>query len=339
MRILVLPLALALAATTGQAQNGKPLSMTMTMSMSSPKQPAPVVMMAIKTQLSSNGMGRSDFLSTDSAGSKPAMSLPGDTIRAPILQPGTYSIGKLGNDTTRIVDPAHKIVWIRLNSDSKKLMANAQATVNSQMTNVDVSAARVQPDSTVEGITVEHWRVIDNHVQTTKFMGYSNSNVTKNTYDFYVAPGFDMGASGWDPASAMPHGGADSAYNAKLKTAMTTAMKGMPLAMRMQVNMVDNKGKTTSIGMSMKATNISRSEPPASIFVIPAGYRVKREPPPVVYNPGAGTTAAMPGMPKAGADTTHKNLLDTAGKAAGTDAANSANDAVKAKIKSAIHFP
>jgi hypothetical protein len=134
-------------------------------------------------------------------------------------------------------------------------------------TSFDVSAQRVQPDSTIEGIAVQHWRVIDNSASK-----YVNS---KSTYDVFTAPGFDVGLSKqFNPGAAAVTG--DPNYDAKRNAAWAQAMQGLPLLMRAQTQMLVNPGKSQSFSMLMRATNISRGDPPASVFILPSGYTAVR---------------------------------------------------------------
>jgi hypothetical protein len=75
----------------------------------------------------------------------------------------------------------------------------------------------------------------------------------------------------FDPKNFAPPTG-DSAYNAKRAAAWAQALNGLPLLMRMQMEVLVYEGKPFSMGMTMRATNISRGDPPASLFVLPAGY-------------------------------------------------------------------
>jgi len=115
--------------------------------------------------------------------------------------------------------------------------------------------------------------------------------------------------------------------------------------MRTTMQILDNKGKATSVSMAMLVSNISRADPPASVFVLPAGYAtVRGSLMSATVAPGtAGTAGAAPAgvpvMPGVGGDTTHASILDTAAKQTGTDATNNAGQAVKQKLKSVIHFP
>ena len=141
----------------------------------------------------------------------------------------------------------------------------AKAIGHISYTNVEVSAQRVQPDSTIEGIAVQHWRVIDNAIIEKK-------TSQKSTTDIYTAPGLDVNVGNdFNPTKFVGVVG-DSAYGAKRAAAWGQALTGLPLLMRMQMDILVYEGKPISMGMIMRATNISRGDPPASLFVIPAGY-------------------------------------------------------------------
>jgi hypothetical protein len=331
--IFLLGLTVA-AAPAGRRQSGQGLSMLMTMTMNSPQFPKPTVMMMSQIRFSSSGKGRGDWLPTDSA-KTPAPAPPtGD--RPPLLRPGTYSLSKKGNDTTLVVDPAQKKVWVMLKSDNAATAATAQSLAHDEYVNVDVSAQRVQPDTTIAGIAVQHWRIVDNHTQRVHSFGSTTSSIVKSNYEIYSAPAFDLG--GFNPASSMGALANDSVYGPKLRAAMIQAMPGLPLMMRTQMQILDNKGKAMSFSMAMLVSNISRGDPPASIFVVPAGYTTVRASFAGAPVQGAGAApGSIAGMPHG--DTTHRSLLDTVAKQSGTNATNSANQAIQQKIKSAIHFP
>jgi hypothetical protein len=339
---------------SGTGQSGKGLSMIMTTTMNMPQFPKPMVMMMAQIRLSSSGKARADWLSTDSAKTPEPHPAAGD--RPPILQPGTYSLGRKGGDTTYIVDPTQKKIWIMLKSDNAASMASAQKIVRDEYVNVDVSAQRVQPDTTIAGFSVQHWRVVDNHTTRSHAFGTTNSMIFKANYEFYSAPEFEI--AGFSPAdmfTGMGGAAADTTYTAKLRSAMVQAMPGYPLMMRTTMQILDNKGKATSVSMAMLVSNISRADPPASIFALPAGYATVRGSlmsatvapgtagtagaAPAGAAPTGAAPAGVPVMPGVGGDTTHASLLDTAAKQSGTDATNNAGQAVKQKLKSVIHFP
>jgi hypothetical protein len=311
-RYALLALGLSAITPSGAGQAGKGLTMTMTMTMSTPMQPQSVTMFMAKAQISSSGKGRTDYLPTDASKAMP-QAPPATGDRPPMLRVGTYTLNKRANDTTLVVDPSQHKVWVLLKSDRPPV-----SPVHESYTSVAISSQRVMPDSAVGGITVQHWRVTDNHTQTRM--------IFKGVYDIYSAPDFDPG--GFNPASSLSSfGKGDTAYAEKLHAAMAQAMVGYPLRMTMQMNMMDSKGKTTTVSMAMTVTNIIRGDPPADIFVVPAGYTTVRG---SLFTTSAGTTG----------DTAHKaSILDTAAKQAGANAATDANNAVQQKVKSMIHFP
>jgi hypothetical protein len=207
--------------------------------------------MSSKMQMSSSGLARSDVLPTGAA--KPPVDPTSD--KPPLMVPGTYSLGKKGNDTTYLIDPSRKKYWVILRPKG--------LTHGMTYTSFDVSAQRVQPDSTIEGIPVQHWRVTDN--STSKYVN------AKSTYDVYSAPAFDVGlAKQFNPGAMAVTG--EPAYDAKRNAAWAQAFQGLPLLMRTQTQMLVYQGKPTSFSMVMRATNISRGDPPASVFAFPSGY-------------------------------------------------------------------
>jgi hypothetical protein len=248
------PVLLTLAMPPSPArrlQSGTGLTMTVTITSTSTDAPKPSVFMSSKMQINSAGLARSDVLPTGDA--SPPAAPTGD--RAPLMVPGTYSLGKKGNDTTFLIDPRQKKYWVILRP--KGLHGGMTYT------SFDVTAQRIQPDSTIEGIPVQHWRVTDNSVSK-----YVNA---KSTYDVFVAPGFDIGlARDYNPGSAAVTG--DPNYDAKRSAAWAQAMPGLPLLMRTQTQMLVSQGKSQSFSMVMRATNIKRGDPPASVFAFPSGY-------------------------------------------------------------------
>jgi hypothetical protein len=244
------PALVALAIS--HRQSGKGLTMTVTVTSTSTDDPKPSVFMSSKMQMSSTGQARSDVLPT---GEQPPRAAPtGD--KPPYLVPGTFSLGKKGNDTTFLFDPSRKKYWVMV-------LPKGGGVHGMTYTSFDVSAQRVQPDSTIEGIPVQHWRVTDNSVSK-----YVNA---KSTYDVYTAPAFDVGLAKQMNPGAMAVTG-DPAYDAKRSAAWAQAFQGLPLLMRTQTQMLVYQGKPQSMSMVMRATNISRGDPPASAFAFPSGY-------------------------------------------------------------------
>ena len=244
-------LALAIPPSSARRLQSGGLTMTVTVTSTSTDDPKPSVFMSSKMQMSSSGLARSDVLPTGEA--KPPVDPTGD--KPPLMVPGTYSLGKKGNDTTYLIDPSRKKYWVILRPKG--------LTHGMTYTSFDVSAQRVQPDSTIEGIPVQHWRVTDN--STSKYVN------AKSTYDVYSAPAFDVGlAKQFNPGAMAVTG--EPAYDAKRNAAWAQAFQGLPLLMRTQTQMLVYQGKPTSFSMVMRATNISRGDPPASVFAFPSGY-------------------------------------------------------------------
>jgi hypothetical protein len=244
------------ASSARGLQGGKGLTLTMSTSSTSPAEATPTVMMVVKLQMNSSGLVRGDVLPSGSP--TPSAAPAGD--KPPILVPGTYSLSKKGSDTTFVLDPSQKKYWIVVPPASQQTVGRVQYT------NVEVSAQRVQPDSTVEGFPVQHWRVIDNVV-----IGGTTSS--KSTYDIYSAPEFGTAlAAGYFSPTAFAQATGDAAYGAKRSAAFTQAMPGVSLLMRTQTQIQVKQGKPMSMGMIMRATNISRGDPPGSVFAMPAGY-------------------------------------------------------------------
>jgi hypothetical protein len=242
-------------------QTAKGVTLTMTVYSTSPGEPTPSVMTVGKLSVSSKGQVRSDVMPNGSATPPPAPM--GD--KPPMLVPGTYALRKNGNDTTFVIDPSQKKYWVVIAPGA----AAAKAMSRLHYSNVDVSSQRVQPDSTIEGIAVQHWRVIDNAIIEKK-------TSQKSTYDIYTAQDFAINMGGaFDAANFAPPTG-DSAYNVKRAAAWAQALHGLPLLMRMQMEILVYEGKPMSMGMIMRATNISPGDPPASLFVLPAGYTLVR---------------------------------------------------------------
>jgi len=250
-------LGLATPASSARGlQSGKGLTLTMTTSSTSPEEPTPSIMMVLKLQMNSSGLARGDVLPNGPPTPRTAPS--GD--KPPMLVPGTYSLGKKGSDTTFLLDPSQKKYWIVVAPTGQKGIGHVEYT------NVVVSAQRVQPDSSIEGIPVQHWRVIDNAV-----LGGTTSS--KSTYDIYSAPEFGTSlTAGQFSPSTLAQSTGDSAYGAKRYAAFAQAMPGVSLLMRTQTQIQVKQGKPMSMGMIMRATNISRGDPPASVFAMPAGY-------------------------------------------------------------------
>jgi hypothetical protein len=257
----LLVLAMAMPLSPAHGQSGKGLTLTMTTSSTSPDQPTPSVMMVVKLQMSSNGLMRGDVLPD---GSTTPRSAPVGN-KPPVLVPGTYSLAKKGSDTTFLIDPSQKKYWIVLRPSAQKAIGHVQYT------NVDVSAQRVQPDSSIEGIPVQHWRVIDNVV-------IAGTTSSKSTYDVYSAAEFgtSLTTGQFSLAQSTAITG-DPVYGAKRAAAFAQAMPGVPLLMRTQTQIQVNQGKSMSMGMVMQASQISRGDPPGSVFAMPTGYSLVQQ--------------------------------------------------------------
>jgi hypothetical protein len=355
----VLALGIGLATVTAPAttqQAGKGLTVTMTTTMTTSASPAPQVFTIVKAQVSSSGKARADYLPD---GSKPdATPTPNVNVnpnQPPLLKVGTYSLGKRDGDTTYIIDPTQKKIWVMLKSDNAATQAATNKIVNEQYTDVDVSAQRIMPDSVIEGIAVQHWRVLDSHTSKSHFMTSTNTTIAKSHYEIYTAPDYNLGtANGFSTGTFAAATGGDTSYSRKITAAMVQATHGLPLLMQIQMQMLTGQGKPIAFSMAMRASNISHGDPPASTFVMPTGYTMVRASFGRGVQPGAppglggakpaatgassatGATGGIPTYAGPTGDTTHKPSLDSlVNKQAGAGVTN----AIQQKIKSPIHFP
>jgi hypothetical protein len=251
--------------------------------------------------------------------------------------PGMYYLSKRGVTTVTVVDTdKHTYYQMDYGSLQKSLGGIAQIDYSG----VAITVQRISPDSTIDGYATQHWRLTDDHTQTTGMLFVHNTTKSHAVEDFYFAPAFkddlnpfmkSMGRQSSSSPSA-------AAYTAKLESAYAQMYNGVPLLMVMHVT-----SGSQEITMTGRISDIKRASIAASVFELPAGYQKMDMPSDTlskvasVLNDSlkkAGGTPATDsnGSPLAGA-------VKNAGQGVASDAANAAVDKAKQKIHSILHVP
>ena len=259
-------------------------------------------------------------------------------------QAGTYYLVKRGEQTVTFVDPAKSQYY---QMDIGSLQKTMSTLVQTEYKDVSVTVARVSPDSTIDGYATEHWRLIDDHTETTGMMMIHQTSKTHAVEDFYFAPAFkddlnpfmkNMGRTSSSSPSAQ-------AYYQKLEAASAQMYRGVPLLMVMHVT--SDGHDMTMIG---RISDIRRADIPASVFAIPAGYQKVEMPVDTMTKTMAALNdslkkagATTPAESTAGGSNRTGSSVAGAAKAAGqgvaSDAANAAVDKAKQKVHSLLHIP
>jgi hypothetical protein len=257
-------------------------------------------------------------------------------------QAGVYYLIKRGVQSVTVVDPAKSQYY---QMDYGSLAKSLSTFVQTEYKDVSVSVQRVSPDSTIDGYATEHWRLTDDHTETTGIMIIHHTTKTHAVEDFYFAPAFkddlnpfmkNMGRTSSSSPSA-------AAYYDKIEAAYAQMYHGIPLLMIMHVTS-DGHDMT----MTGRISDIRHADIPASVFEIPAGYQKVEMPVDTmtktmaalndslkkagVTAPSESTGSASSGSPIAGA-------AKAAGQGVASDAANAVTDKAKQKIHSILHLP
>jgi hypothetical protein len=262
-----------------------------------------------------------------------------DFTSGPMGQPGTYYLVKRGVQSITVVDTAKRQYY---QMDYGALARTLNTMVQTEYSDVSVSVQRVSPDSTIDGYATEHWRLTDDHTEKTGILLIHQTTKTHAIEDFYFAPAFKDDLNPFMKSMGRPSSQSASAaaYTEKIEAAYAQMYHGVPLLMIMHVT--SNGHDMTMIG---RISDIRRTEIPARVFDIPAGYQKVEIPVDTMTKTmatlndslkKAGATAPSDstsgGSPVAGA-------VKSAGQGVASDAANAAMDKAKQKIHSILHVP
>lgn len=199
-------------------------------------------------------------------------------------QGGPFAEGAyiLFNGATKefIVVDTKKKQYAAMNQDGLMQMTSVLTNiVKFEMSNVHIDAARVPPDTTVDGYTSQHYRLTQTYHMKMSMAFIHQDNDVNASGDYFYAREFDdlinpYMSSGWSSSTNFFN---NPDYTNQLKAAAAKVPRGVPVLVVIHNTNTDKKGKQQTSTTTMHSTNLVRGDVPASTFEIPAGY-TKYEP-------------------------------------------------------------
>jgi hypothetical protein len=184
---------------------------------------------------------------------------------------GEYMVERRGGSVTTVIDTGKKHYFMAdMAAMSWRFLGDIP---NSVIHPGDtVFAVRVQPDTILDGMRAEHWRVTDNHTVTDANLPTKLVATEHETIDQYVVkelaavPGEGFGLMPRQPLTSI-------AYYRELNNALAQVPRGLSvLTIKRNVWVWGEDGSQYVETSSQRISGIRRDPIPLDAFAVPAGY-------------------------------------------------------------------
>jgi hypothetical protein len=180
---------------------------------------------------------------------------------------GLYTLRKRGSATLTVVDTA-KRQYFAYDQDSAMRGIMQQGPKVEVLPGDTAFATRVQPDTIIDGLHAEHWRLT---THATMHMAIVGDVTLGSTIDTYIATGTtDMRFK--PPGRGQQAYFAGEAYARKQEEARATLPHGLEVLTVTQ-SVVDAGGVHRATTQMSRLSDIQNTDIPAEVFAIPAGYK------------------------------------------------------------------
>jgi hypothetical protein len=221
---------------------------------------------SVTTQQYAGDNGRSAFVRLPSilAGNRDSLS------RALGFWPELYTLLKRGRSTVTVVDTMRKQYF---DVDQSVMVQNmARPLIRLEMHAGDtVFAVRVQPDTLIDGLHAQHWRLTDNHSASAAALT-SFSLSMRSVSDEYIALDATGPGSGF-PSEELRGAALDSTYANARRAAIATLPPGLKvLAVTRTVSAFGQGLRQVTQTRTDRMSGIQHVDLPTAVFAIPASY-------------------------------------------------------------------
>jgi hypothetical protein len=184
---------------------------------------------------------------------------------------GEFMVGRRGSSVTTVIDPLRKQYFhVDMAAVAMRSLANSpQSVIHPGDT---VFTVRVTPDTTLDGMRAEHWRVTDNHTVTEAIASSEVLATERRTIDEYAIPGL-ADVPGQD-LGTLPHQPlAGYAYSREARSARAQVPPGLHVLTILRSVSVWGVERSQIVETStQRISNIRHDDISLDVFAVPAGY-------------------------------------------------------------------
>jgi hypothetical protein len=181
---------------------------------------------------------------------------------------GAYYLFDRGSTVMTVVSPDKK-QYFQLDQASALQGFNKEIKVS--FTNASVSISRVQPDTTIDEVPTQHWRLTDNHTEKISVLGIPASTDIRSTTDYYFIPDLRNDFNPFLRTDDYVTLAGPGDYATKMRGALDQMGAGTP------VLSVEHRttGKGVASTMVKRITGIDHPDVAVALFVVPADFKKK----------------------------------------------------------------
>jgi hypothetical protein len=179
---------------------------------------------------------------------------------------GAYYLFSRGSPTMTVVSPVKKKYF---EMDQSAVLKSFNAVIHVQFGNADITINRVQPDTMIDEVATQHWRINDNHSETFTVIGIPSTSEIHSTIDYYFTPALRNDFNPFLRTDDLVTLAGPGDYSTKMRAALDQMGTGIP------VLSVERRsaGKGVQSSTVKRVTSVDHPSIPDSVFAVPAGFQ------------------------------------------------------------------
>jgi hypothetical protein len=179
---------------------------------------------------------------------------------------GAYYLFDRGNPKMTVVSPLKKKYF---EMDQSAVLKQFSAVINVKFGNPVITVSRVQPDTMIDEVSTQHWRIDDSHSETVTVIGIPSTSQIHSTFDYYFSPALSSDFNPFLRTDDFVVLAGPGDYSTKMRAALDQMAPGIP------VLMVERRsaGKGVQSSTVKRVSSIDHPDVKDSLFVIPAGFQ------------------------------------------------------------------
>jgi hypothetical protein len=177
---------------------------------------------------------------------------------------GAYYLFDRGSTVMTVVSPLKK-KYFQL--DQAAALQGFNKAIHVTFSDASIAVSRVQPDTMIDEVTTQHWRVVDDHSERITVVGLSSTAKIHSVVDYYFVPDLRQDFNPFLRTDDYVTLAGPGDYATKMRSALDQMGPGIP------VLCVERRtaGKGVESSTVKRITAVTRPDIPASLFEVPAG--------------------------------------------------------------------
>ena len=179
---------------------------------------------------------------------------------------GAYYLFTRGSTVMTVVSPSKKKYFTL---DQATALQGFNKTIHVTLNNATITVARIQPDTMIDEVATQHWRLVDDHQEKVSVIGISSSSDVHSTIDYYFAPDLRTDFNPFLRTDDLITLAGPGDYATKMRAALDQMGSGIP------VLSIERRtaGKGVPSSLVKRITSVSRGDVPATLFVVPTDFQ------------------------------------------------------------------